>query len=744
VWRKARPGWWAADVPNIRGFQASFNGGVVTPEFWGRIDDQKYQSGMAMCNNFIVLPHGPVVNCPGTQFVAATKSAAHKSRLIPFTYSTVQTVAIELGNQYIRFYSQGLALLTPVGSPAWSSATTYPVGALVTSGGFTWYSQQAGNLNQTPAAGAWWYQLGTTYEIPSPYLEADLFAITFVQSNDILTLCHPNYPPMQLSRYGSTNWQLAAISFGNLLATPATSAVTTVRGSPASTATKTYSYEVTSTSADGKSESAASAVMVSAAQNLLDAGAYNGVNWTVGAGTRFNIYRLSGGLYGLMGISTSGTFTDDGSIIPDTGNTPPIGQYPFASDYPAAVSYHDQRRLFAGTTLYPQKVWGTRSGTESDLAYSIPVKDTDAISFTIASRDVNTIRHIVPLQAVVLLTAGGVWKLSSSDGGAITPSTISLASQSGVGANNAQPVVDDTSCLYIAARGGHIRELAFSWQVQGYVSTDLSLRAPNLFDGFDIVQLAFQRAPTPLMWGISTAGNIIGMTYVPDQDVRALWTRSTVNGIFESICCIAEGVEDRVYAIVNRTIGGVTVRYVERFAARLWSNVVNTNYVDCAGTYSGAPTTTVTGLTWLEGQTVNILADGCVMPPQTVTSGTITLTEAASNIQVGLPITAQIQTLPAAFLQAPGAGQGRPKNVNRVFFRVSGTGGLQAGPDPTTLVQAKVRTIESPGSPPNLVTDEIEIVMYPSWGTGGQFYIYHTDPLPMTLLSMTPEFAVGS
>lgn len=733
-------------MPSVRTFQASFNGGVVSPEFWGRVDDQKYQMGVATADNLIVLPHGPLTNCPGTQFVSPAKIAAKRARLIPFTYSTVQTQVLELGEGYIRFHSQGQTVLTPAGSAAWSSTTTYAQGDLVTSGGATWYSRQGGNLNHGPAAGAYWYELGTYYEIPAPYAEGDLFAITHVQSADVLTLCHTGYPPMELRRYGATNWQLVAISFGNVLAQPTISSVDVVRGDPASTATKSYSYVVTAASTDGKSESAQSDVGVGSSQNLTDSGAYNTVNFGVLAGIdRYHVYRLSGGLYGFMGAVTTGTsFQDDGSIIPDTGNTPPIAQYPFNTDYPGAVSYFEQRRMFAGTPLFPQKLWGTRSGSESDLAYSIPSRDDDAISFKIAARDVNTIRHIVPMESVILLTSGGVWRLASSDGGAITPSTISVKPQSGVGANSAQPVIDDTTALYISARGGHIRELGYSWQTQGFVSSDLSLRAPNLFDGYDITQLAFQRAPTPIMWGVSTAGNLIGMTYVPDQDVRALFTRSTTNGVIESVCCVAEGIEDRIYVLVRRVIGGQTVRYVERMAERLWATPADAVFVDCAGSYSGAETSTVTGLTWLEGETVSILADGAVMPQKVVTDGAITLDEPASVVQVGLPIVTQMQTLPATLLQSPGAGQGRPKNANRIFFRVKATGGLKAGPDVNNLVEAKVRTTESPGSPPDLVTDEIEIVPFPSWSNGGQIVVYHDDPLPMTLLSMVAEFSVGS
>lgn len=730
-------------MPNVRGIQSSFNGGVVTPEFWGRIEDAKYQSGMAQCNNFLVLPHGPIQKCPGSQYVNNAKSNATKSRLIPFTYSTTQTSVIELANLAIRFHSQGLSLLAPIGA-AYVAGTTYNLGDVASTGGITYYSIKAGNTGNAQATSpTWWYPQGTYYEIPSPYLEADLFAVTFIQSADVLTMCHQNYPPMELRRIGATNWQLIPIAFGSVLVTPVLGSVAATRGSPVSTATKIYSYQVTNATADGKSESPVSNIGASGSQNLLDAGAYNTLTWT-GGGVRCNVYRLAGGLYGFLGSSLSGTFADEGTIIPDTGTTPPIPQFPFATDYPAAVSYFEQRRLFGGTPLFPQKVWGTRSGTESDLAYSIPVRADDAISFRVASRDVNSIRHIVPMQQVILLTSGGVWRLSSSSGGAVTPSTISIASQSGVGANTAQPVVDDVTAVYVSARGGHMRELGYSWQTQGFISSDLSLRAPNLFDGYDVIQLAIQRSPSPTIWGVSTAGILIGMCYVPEEDVRGFFTRSTTNGVIESVCCIAEGVEDRIYIVVKRVINGATVRYIERLAPRLWTSLATTVFLDCAGNYTGVPTFTVTGLTWLEGQLVSILGDGAVFPQQTVVGGTITLSEACSVIQVGLPLVSQMQTLPAGFAQTPGAGQGRPKNVNRVFFRVTATGGLKAGPDVNSLIEAMVRTTENPGSPPNLVNDEIQIDLSPSWSTGGQVVVYHNDPLPCTLLSMTPEYSVGS
>ena len=43
-------------MPNVRTLSRSFGGGELTPEFYGRIDDAKFQTGLATCRNFLVLP----------------------------------------------------------------------------------------------------------------------------------------------------------------------------------------------------------------------------------------------------------------------------------------------------------------------------------------------------------------------------------------------------------------------------------------------------------------------------------------------------------------------------------------------------------------------------------------------------------------------------------------------------------------------------------------------------------------
>lgn len=681
---------------NIRNLQRSFGSGELTPEMFGRIDDARYQSGMAICRNFITKPQGPAQNRPGFAFVREVKDSTKHTRLIPFTYSTVQTMVIELGAGYFRFHTQGATLMN--GS--------------------------------------------VPYEIANSYAEADLFDIKYVQSADVLTLVHPNYPPAELRRLGAINWTLTNVVFNAPIAPPST--VTATPTSPTTTGAVTMSYVVTAIAADGVSESAQSSA-ATCSQNIYATGNYNTISWgSVTGATLYNVYKMQGGLYGYIG-QTSGTSIVDDNIAVDLSKTPPTYDNAFSGtgNYPGAASYFEQRRTFAGTINKPQNIWMTRSGTESNMSYSLPVRDDDRISFRVNAREANTIRHIVPLTQLLLLTSSAEWRVTSLNSDALTPSNISIRPQSYVGASNVQPSIVNNTLIYCAARGGHVRELAYNWQANGFITGDLSLRAPHLFDGFEIADMAFAKAPQPLVWFISTSGKLLGLTYVPEQQIGA-WHQHDTDGIFESCTVVAEGSEDVLYCIIRRTINGSSKRYIERMATRLFQTPADAFFVDCGLTYSGSPATTISGLSHIEGKTVSILADGAVHPQRVVTGGSITLDHAASKVQIGLPITADLQTLPIAAQIDGGFAQGRMKNVNKAWLRVYNSGGIFVGPDVNNLTEAKQRTTEPYGSPPSLVSKEVLIMVQPSWGDSGQIFIRQSDPLPLTLVSLTLEVALGA
>ena len=126
-----------------------------------------------------------------------------------------------------------------------------------------------------------------------------------------------------------------------------------------------------------------------------------------------------------------------------------------------------------------------------------------------------------------------------------------------------------------------------------------------------------------------------------------------------------------------------------------------------------------------------------------VSASAVTLDVPRSVVHVGLPIQADLETLPLALQTDSGFAQGVQKNVNKVWLRVNRSSGVFVGPDEQRLTEAKQRTNEPFGSPPRLKSEEIPVVVSPSWGDGGQVFVRQVDPLPLTVVSMTFEVAIG-
>jgi hypothetical protein len=736
----------------------SFAGGEISPELFGRMDLDKFQTGLASCKNFIALPHGPVQNRPGFAFVNECKDSSRQVRLIPFSFSADETAVLEVGHQYLRFHTNGGTILESTkevtgiaGSTVTVAAHGYSVGNWVYIGGrflkvasvvdannFT--VNDLGDVAATPTGST----AARVYEIATPFQESHLFDIHYVQSSDVLTFVHPLFSPRELRRLGNTNWVLSTISFAPIMAVPTGVGVTKAEHAD-TTAQRTYSYVVTAVNSSGVEESEASAV-VSITNNLGQFANNNTISWdAVANAARYNVYRYQGGVYGYIG-QTNALSLIDNNISPDTLRTPPEGYEPFSGtdNFPSAVGYFDQRRVFSATNNLPQTTWMTKSGSETNLGTSLPVQDDDAIEFKIAARQQNRIRHLVPLSDLILLTAGGEWRVFTGSGEPVTPASLIARPQSYVGANNVQPVVTSLSAVYVSAQGSKFRELIYSAEgVGSYQSEDLSVLVPHLTDGYLISDLAFSRGPTPLVWAVRNDGTLLGLTYLPEQMVRAWHQHTTANGSFESVACVAEANEDALYAVVQREIDGRSVRYIERLNSMLFGAQEDAFFVDSGLTYSGPEVTTISGLWHLEGQTVAILGDGAVFSEREVVNGQIELEQPVSKAHIGLPIVSEFKTLPLSLEGTATGGPSYVKNVSRVFLRVYRSSGVFVGPDVDHLTEYKQRSEEPYGSPPALTTGEIEIPITTTWDREGAIYIRQASPLPLVVQSLALEVAVG-
>jgi len=825
-------------MTDIRTFKQSFSGGEVSEEMFGRLADAKFQTGLSLCKNFTVRPQGPVQNRPGLEFVREVKDSTKETRLIPFVFSADQTLVIEMGEEYFRWYTQGAVLqYATAGVVTWAPLANFSTGDKVLYSGVYYHALQDSTAQQPDISPTYWYPLPVdlTYEIPHPFAEEDLFEVKYVQSGDVITFTHPDYTTLTLTRAGADEWYTAEVDFGSI-GVPPINLVVTKTGSGTG---YSYSYVVTRVSTEGE-ETEASAVGTVASSNLATSGTKNSVAFTpvppyLGT-SHYNVYKSVGGIYGYIGRAPTSPFVDD-NIAADTSITPPIfttGLPPSEAiggtdDDPGAVGYYEQRKVFGGTNNQPQMVWMTKSGTEYNMSFSLPARDDDRINFRIAARQANVIKHIVPLQELILLTSSTEYRVTSVNSDALTPTSIAVRPQSYVGASDVQPITANNSLLFAAARGGHVIEMAYNWQANGYATADVSLRATHLFDEKTIVDMAYQKAPFPIVWFVNDEGLLLGFTYVPDQRIGAWHQHETINGEFESCAVVPEGDEDHLYVIVRRLIDGSYVRYVERMASRYFSTREDAFFVDSGLSYDGNNTvdtdlmTLTTATTWdlgevltltasgahtpfvagdvndqvvithagveytltitgytsstvvsvitdkaipaslqstgvstwafarldlsglshLEGETVAILADGGTHPTRVVASGAITLQAPATVVHVGLPIVADIETLPM-FTQAEGAlGQGRVKNINEAWVRVYNSAGFFIGPDSDNLVEAKIRTTEPYGSPPDLASGEVDVVLHPQWQYGGHVYIRQSDPLPLTVSSITMEVSVG-
>lgn len=590
--------------------QAAFSGGEVSPSLYPRTDIDKYQISVALLKNFIVHAHGGASNRAGLEYVATTKDSTKKTRLIPFSFNTEQTYMLEFGDQYMRVYKDGGQVVEP-GIAITGATQANPV--VITTGVAHSYSNGeevylsgfVGGMTELNGrrfiianTTATTYELvgedGTghsayssggvssrIFTLTTPYLEADLFLLKFVQSADVMTICHADYEPRNLSRTDHHVWTLAVIAHGPSIAQPTlTSATYSGTGTGI-----TYKYVVTKVNIETGEESIAS-TSKSVSGDLSTSGDKVAlVMPSPGAGFRYNVFKSDndGDFFGFIGQSTGTAFTDR-NIEPDYNDAPATSvRDPFAAagDYPGVVSYYQQRRMFANSDNKPQTIWGSQSANYDNMNVSTPSKADDAVTFTIVAREVNEIRWMIPLRDLLLFTSGGEWLAQGSDDSrVITPSSFKADVQTQWGTANVKPEVIGNSVVFVQEKGAVVRDIAYSLVDDGYNGNELSILAHHLFDTYEIVEWAYAKAPHSILWAVRSDGVLLGLTYLREHQVWA-WHQHDTAGKFESVAVIGEGQEDVLYCIVKRWIGGQWVRTIERMHTRIIDNVRDSFFVDC-------------------------------------------------------------------------------------------------------------------------------------------------------------------
>lgn len=592
--------------------QRSFSSGEISPSLYARTDVSKYATGLRTCRNFKVQRHGGAANRAGTQFIAEVKDSTKTVRLLKFVFNSSQTYLLEFGDLYIRFYRLAGQIVVDPAPAAYNNATAYVVGDLVELLGVYYYCIAATTGNPPPNATYWYALTGDIYEIPTPYVEADLMALRYVQSGDVITITHPSYAPMQLSRTGHTAWTLVEQAFTPTLAAPAGPGA--VNGTAGAVV---YRYKVTAVAEESYEESLPTA-MFSCTGGVPTTAAPNVLTWTAVTGAaEYNVYREvipGSGSYGFIGIAGSNSFNDN-NITPDGTFAPPIDRNPFsaAGDYPTAVCYYQQRQVFGNTDNNPEIVHSSRSGNFSNFTITSPSQSDDAVSWTVAANKVQAVQHMIALGKLIVFTAEAEWAILGGADGVLRPGEVNPELQTENGCGLLPPIIINKSAIYVQARGSIVRDLTFSVDVDGYTGDDLTIFATHLFQYNDLVDWDYQKTPDSIVWIVRDDGTLLGLTYVKEHKVLGWHRHDTHLGFYENVCVVPEGDEDAVYVVVFRTINGAVKRYIERFASRNFRDIIDAYFVDCGLSYDGWNTTATTmaasgGVTWAHTEDLTLTA----------------------------------------------------------------------------------------------------------------------------------------
>ena len=407
------------------------------------------------------------------------------------------------------------------------------------------------------------------------------------------------------------------------------------------------------------------------------------------------------------------------------------GSFSPLSGYPACVFFYQDRLGLAGTKREAQTVWFSKTGAHSDFGHSRgTLADNDAISVNLSGKKLNAIHGAAVCGRLMLFTAGSEWTLSSA--GALTPSNIQVAQQGVRGASRTAPLLVGNRALFVQARGGCVRDLFYDYNTASYIGNDLTLLAKHLFFNREVTELCYQQEPDNLVWCVLDDGTALTLTYLPEQNLCA-WTRHDTQGLFKSVCCVPNRGYDEVWFVVARENG----YFVERLARRLGSKEPQDQvFLDSSVSLkSETPFTRLDGLSHLEGTAVGLLADGNVLPPQTVKNGEIILPRAVNTVHAGLLFTAELATLPTALSYADGTAADRKRRISGVTVKMLDSRGGQIGTEETLLNEIVQRTVEPFNSPLALKSGDYLFPLAGLHTLAPSVIFRQTDPLPVTLLS---------
>jgi len=402
--------------------------------------------------------------------------------------------------------------------------------------------------------------------------------------------------------------------------------------------------------------------------------------------------------------------------------------------YPKTACFFEGRLVLGGTKSKTASVFFSKSGSFFDFEID-DGDDDEGIFATISSRKLNEIIDVYPGRNLQIFTSGAEFSVTSKP---VTPTSVGIAPQTNHGASYVEVVDVDGSTIFVDRNGKTIYDFVYSFNEDAYVTHDRSVLSSHLIKQPTDMAMLSGTTSEDANWLFitNTDGTVTVLNTLRDQDINGFTDWVTASTTYPTatpepgVVTNATVVDDQLYMIVKRKVNAhnTTEYHVER-----WSF----NYLmDDSTIFNPGPTdTSISGLSYLNGLTVQIVADGIVLPERTVNGGSITLTAAEvgyTNVEVGLNFPVQITGMPLNTNIGSGENQMRIKRIVRMNIRVYQSYGYYVDGQPVPIREFDY-SIDSPlNTSPNAKTGIIEDVLNNiGWTRDEMPSITAPDPTPV-------------
>lgn len=471
------------------------------------------------------------------------------------------------------------------------------------------------------------------------------------------------------------------------------------------------------------------------------------------------------------------------SLIPNEvlGTTFPVwrkGAFSETRGYPRTVAFHDNRLWFAGTELYPTRIWASQ--IDDFYTFLTGSLDASGIDITLAATQANAIEWISSFKRTLVIgTSGEEWTLDSGEQDTVmTPSNARARRWSRYGSSKFQPVLSGDGLLWLT-RDNRLREFAYVFERDAYSAPEMTLLAEHVVCRSDVVQMFYSQSPDPIVWLVHADGTWSGFTYDRENNITA-WHRHRSQMACKSMCSLYSSSSSADSLIFLMDLNGLSLESIDGEDMRnaMTSSNLDTD-VRCMDSWMSHSLVSVSG-----GNTtfsnlalvnphfsasagnLNAIYGGAVSKPDgspyiaeiTGGSGNVVFTGLTVNIAetqyIGLHFTAYLVPNRLEIQLREGTAQMRKWRVTRASFRIfrSYFGNVWrkiTDADFTNYTRIIQETDEFPIAPDEAVQDyshstgqTLPQALNFDWGNALDIVIASRHPAPFNILAMILEVEV--